>query len=101
MIVLLRRQMDFCSIVAAQSLSRLFWPVLGYCSSFSKKPPSERQPAPLANRPQPGAAYSRQRPGARLDGRGRGASLWRSLLTACSGDDSPEQAQEVVVADLS
>src|SRR5260370_2506624 len=42
MIVLRVRQMGFCSIVAAQSLSRLFWPNLGYFSSFPKKPPSER-----------------------------------------------------------
>ena len=32
----------FCSIVAAQSLSRLLSPLLGYFSSFSKKPSSER-----------------------------------------------------------
>jgi hypothetical protein len=37
MIVLLLRQMGFCSIVAAQSLSRLFLPNLGYFFSFSKK----------------------------------------------------------------
>src|SRR5260221_4902751 len=43
MIVLLLRQMGFCSIVAAQSLSRLFSPVLGYFSSFFKKPTSERE----------------------------------------------------------
>src|SRR5438105_14660655 len=42
MIVLLLRPMGFCSIVAAQSLSRLFFALLGYFSSFSKKPPSER-----------------------------------------------------------
>src|SRR6266700_3807441 len=34
--------MAFSSIIAARSLSRLFLPVLGYFSSFSKKPPSER-----------------------------------------------------------
>ena len=33
--------MAFCSIVAAQLLSRLFLPVLGYFSSLPKKPPSE------------------------------------------------------------
>ncbi len=43
MMVLLLRQMGFCSIVAAQSLSRLFFALLGYFSSFSKKPPSESQ----------------------------------------------------------
>src|SRR5947209_6967556 len=42
MIVLLLRQMRFGSIVAAQSLSRLFMPILGYFFSFSKKPTSER-----------------------------------------------------------
>src|SRR5712692_10155355 len=46
MIVLLLRQMGFCSIVAAQSLSRLFSPRLGYFSSFSKKPTSERGSLP-------------------------------------------------------
>src|SRR6266568_8947181 len=35
--------MAFSSIIAARSLSRLFLPVLGYFSSFSKKPPSERR----------------------------------------------------------
>jgi propanol-preferring alcohol dehydrogenase len=42
MIVLLLRQMGFFSIVSAQSLSRLFLSHLGYFSSFSKKPTSER-----------------------------------------------------------
>src|SRR5438132_76527 len=36
MIVLLLRQMGFGSIVAAQSLSRLFLPILGYFFSFPK-----------------------------------------------------------------
>ena len=45
--MLLLRQMGFGSIVAAQSLSRLFMPILGYFFSFSKKPTSERStPAP-------------------------------------------------------
>src|SRR5512135_95716 len=42
MMVLLLRQLGFCSIVAAQSLSRLLSPRFGYFSSFSKKPSSER-----------------------------------------------------------
>ena len=42
MIVLLRRQFDLCSIVAAQSLSCLLASRFGYFSSFSQKPSSER-----------------------------------------------------------
>ena len=42
--VLLTTTVGFASIVAAQSLSRLFLPLLGYFSSFSKKPTSERLP---------------------------------------------------------
>ena len=44
--MLLLRQMGFGSIVAAQSLSRLFIPILGYFFSFSQKPTSERPPPP-------------------------------------------------------
>ena len=50
MIVLLRRQMGFCSIVAAQSLSHLVFLLLGYFSSFPKKPTSERKQYPEAER---------------------------------------------------
>src|SRR5258708_2824765 len=44
MVVLLLRQLKYCSTVSVQSLSRLFSPCLGYLSSFfSKKPTSERR----------------------------------------------------------
>jgi hypothetical protein len=56
--------MAFSSIIAARSLSRLFLPVLGYFSSFSKKPPSERLPRWSLRSPpkKPGRRMSRRSP---------------------------------------